>query len=71
MIEDGVTGLLAPKENPKILGEIIRRVVTDPNFARKLGNAGRQVFLERFTHQMNLKNLEDIYGKVVSNYQRP
>ena len=48
LIEDGVTGLLVPPENPDKLAEALLRLRRNPGFARALGRAGRAVVEQRF-----------------------
>jgi glycosyltransferase involved in cell wall biosynthesis len=47
-VEHGRTGLLAPPDNPAALADALRRVLTDPQFARGLGASGQASVCERF-----------------------
>jgi glycosyltransferase involved in cell wall biosynthesis len=42
VIEDGVSGILVPPRDPEGLGEAIARVLTNPPFARELGDHARE-----------------------------
>ncbi|HGG59603.1 MAG TPA: glycosyltransferase family 1 protein [Gammaproteobacteria bacterium] len=48
LIEDGVTGLLVPPKNPSSLAVAIRRLLANPEEARKLGAAGQRRAREHF-----------------------
>src|SRR5262249_20949455 len=48
LIEDGVTGLLVPPDDPAALAGAIERLLGDPALRRRLGEAGqRRVFATR------------------------
>jgi glycosyltransferase involved in cell wall biosynthesis len=53
LIEDGVSGLLVPPEDPAALAKGLLRVRREPNLARALGLAGRKVVEERFDLSRN------------------
>ena len=42
VVQDGVTGLLAPPRDPGALAAEIERLITDPELARRLGRDGRR-----------------------------
>lgn len=42
VVEDGVTGLLAPPEDVGALADALERLLTDPDLRRRLGDAGRE-----------------------------
>jgi alpha-maltose-1-phosphate synthase len=49
IIEAGATGLLAEPGNSSSLAQALLRILTDPDTARKMGQAGRERALELFT----------------------
>ena len=49
IIEDGVTGYVVSPADVDALAERLVALLRDPSLARRLGEAGRQRFLERFT----------------------
>jgi glycosyltransferase involved in cell wall biosynthesis len=57
LIEDGVNGLLIPVGDTEALGSALKRLAGDPEFARRLGSAGR-VTAERFAWEHVLPELE-------------
>jgi glycosyltransferase involved in cell wall biosynthesis len=48
-VEHGVTGLLVPPRDPSALRPALERLLSDPDFARRLGEAGRERAKERFS----------------------
>jgi glycosyltransferase involved in cell wall biosynthesis len=53
LIQDGVSGLLVPPEDPAALAQALLRVRQDPDFARALGRAGRMAVEESFDLSRN------------------
>jgi glycosyltransferase involved in cell wall biosynthesis len=49
IIEDGVTGLVVPPNEPGALRGAIERIMNDPRSAREMGKAARRRVLELFT----------------------
>ena len=49
MIEDGVTGLLAEPDDVEGLAATLLELISDPDRARRMGEAGHERYLERFT----------------------
>jgi glycosyltransferase involved in cell wall biosynthesis len=47
LVEDGVSGLLVPPGDPPALADALRRLLTDPALAARLGMTGQQAALRR------------------------
>ncbi|GBE22871.1 MAG TPA: glycosyltransferase [Actinobacteria bacterium] len=69
LIEDGVTGLLVPPGRPGCLGEAVDRLLSDPVFARHLGEAGRRRVLSQFSIEGAVRRIEDVYRSVILDKQ--
>jgi glycosyltransferase involved in cell wall biosynthesis len=65
IVEDGLTGYHVTPGDVDKLGECIQRLLSDTELARRLGRTARQTFIDRFTPQSNLSQLESIYRKAV------
>ena len=65
IVEDGVTGYHVSPGDVDNLGECIQRFLSDTKLARRLGRTARQTFIDRYTPQSNLSQLESIYQKAV------
>jgi len=63
MIEDGVTGLLVPHDNPVALGAAIVRLLKDHALADMLGRAGHDLVHDRFCIELMVKSIEEIYDE--------
>jgi glycosyltransferase involved in cell wall biosynthesis len=57
------TGLLVPVDDPPALADAIVRLLRDPVFAKRLGEAGRAWMLERFTLSRSIADLEELYAR--------
>jgi glycosyltransferase involved in cell wall biosynthesis len=61
IILDGQNGFLAPPGNAGALAAALRRLLRDPELRRRMGEAGRRRFLERF-------EFEACYRKILAAY---
>ncbi len=59
IVEDGISGLLAPAGNSDALAEAMLKVLTDSDLARKLGENGKQA-VRRFTPAGIVQQYEDL-----------
>ena len=57
LVEDGVTGLLVPPENPAALADALQRLANDPELGRRMGQAGREKVLREFDLNDNAATL--------------
>lgn len=62
MIEDGVSGVLVPPQDPQALAEAILRLLRDPQLARRLARAGQEQVRKRYSFDRLLLQLQEIYG---------
>jgi glycosyltransferase involved in cell wall biosynthesis len=68
IVDDGVSGLLVPMKDADAMANAICEILSDPVRARKMGEAGRERFLERFTIEKTVEAVEGIYD-LMSNEQ--
>jgi glycosyltransferase involved in cell wall biosynthesis len=59
LIEDGVTGLLAPPDMPAALADAVACLIRDPALRRRLAGAGEQRVRARFAMQDGIAELAD------------
>lgn len=64
LVNDGVTGLLYPAGNVDELAAAIRFLHDRPEFARRLGDAGRQKVQECYTRELHLGKLTELYEQL-------
>jgi glycosyltransferase involved in cell wall biosynthesis len=62
---DGVTGLLVAPKDPGGLAAAIRRVLENPDLARRMGEAGRRRIEEKFSLEQVGARIEEIYGALL------
>lgn len=56
IVEDGVTGILVPSENPARLAEAIQRLLADPNLRHAMGARARQQMVEHFSSERFIRD---------------
>ena len=61
IIEDGVSGLLVPPENPKLLSDKISFLVENKHISKTMGENARRRIEEKFSIERNVKEIEDVY----------
>lgn len=70
VIEDGVSGLLVPPENPRLLAEAIIKLLKLPELRRRMGEAGKERVKRYFTSQSMTINTLKVYKKVINSFRR-
>lgn len=65
LIEDEVTGLLIPPGNSQALATAILRLLKDKDLRQRMGQAGRQRVLSKFTVAQVVKQTLALYKKVI------
>jgi glycosyltransferase involved in cell wall biosynthesis len=60
-VADGVTGLLVPPRDAGALSQAIGALLADPERAARLGQAGRQRVVERFSNEQMVRRTERFY----------
>jgi hypothetical protein len=63
---DGETGLLVPPNDPGALAGAIGRLLDDPHLRARLGDAGRQRVLGRFTWEVTARGTVEQYQALVA-----
>jgi glycosyltransferase involved in cell wall biosynthesis len=64
VIEDGRTGLIVPPSDSRSLAERMIELLTNPDLARRLGEAGRQRIHDQFNEQRMLNDVIQLYNEV-------
>lgn len=64
LIEDGVSGLLVPPEDPHALAGAIQRLADDPDLRARLGTAARQRVEEHYTIEKEVAAHEQLYFEI-------
>ncbi|MDH7516124.1 MAG: glycosyltransferase family 4 protein [Bacteroidota bacterium] len=66
MVDDGRTGILVPPQQPRALAEACTVLCRDPAQRKRMGERGRERFLERFTLPRMARDIEEVYKKAVA-----
>jgi glycosyltransferase involved in cell wall biosynthesis len=67
VVADGTTGLLVPPADAASLGAALRRIVTDRQFAARLGRAGRLSVLPRFGIDGYVDSVVTLYDRLLAS----
>ena len=65
-IEDQVTGLLVPLQNPSKMAETILWVINHPEQAVCMGETAQQKAKERFSIKQHVFSIQQIYQKILN-----
>jgi phosphatidylinositol alpha-1,6-mannosyltransferase len=66
-VEDGVTGILVDPEDPAAVAEALIAVLSDAALARRLGQAGRERVLTRFTWEKVIGDARRVFQEAVGD----
>jgi starch synthase len=66
VVEDGVTGLLVPPDDPATLAGALNTIVCDPALARTMGQAGRDRAVAEFGWRAVAQQTAALYSELVS-----
>jgi glycosyltransferase involved in cell wall biosynthesis len=64
VVEDGVTGILVPPADARALAEAMHKLMRDGELRRRMGQAGRQRILEKFSWRKAALQTEAVYQQV-------
>jgi glycosyltransferase involved in cell wall biosynthesis len=67
IIDHGRTGLLVPMGDVAALAAALRRLLAEPEEARRLGAAGRRHALENFTVEQSARHSENLYEQLLKS----
>jgi glycosyltransferase involved in cell wall biosynthesis len=60
LVKDGQTGYLVPIKDSSLIADKLERLIRDPLLAKQMGENGREEYLEKFTLDRHLKDLENV-----------
>jgi glycosyltransferase involved in cell wall biosynthesis len=64
MVDEGVSGYLVPPRDVAAFAQKLGQLITDPDKASKMGRAGRARYLEYFTFEQHLAQMEQLFVEV-------
>jgi len=65
VVQEGVTGLLVPPNNPQKLGEAIVKLLMHPDLALRMGQNARALTRQIFSSKAMIESVLDVYAKVL------
>jgi glycosyltransferase involved in cell wall biosynthesis len=65
VVQDGVTGLLVPANDPEALARALERLIADEGLRHRLGSAGRRHVEETFPVEKVVVELDRLYGQLL------
>jgi glycosyltransferase involved in cell wall biosynthesis len=63
VVQDGITGFLVPPSDPEALADKIELLMNNPKLGERLGQAGPNRVMERFSMEEMIRSIEALYGK--------
>ena len=67
LVREGETGLLVPAGDPGALGAALARLLTDPAGARRMGEAGRRRWEERYTVERCMERVAGLFEEALDD----
>jgi type III pantothenate kinase len=64
-IEDGVSGLLVPPNDPDAMAAALKKLLDDPALRLRMGQAGRVRLEERFCFTLHYKRIMQLYHELL------
>lgn len=68
VVSSGVNGFLVPPKSPKVMSEIITRLLYDSELRKRLGKAARKTIEERYTWDKIADNFLDCYENLLRKH---
>jgi glycosyltransferase involved in cell wall biosynthesis len=65
-VQDGVTGLLVPPENPRVLAASIVELLQDEGIRQRMGIVGRKLVEEKYTAYSMVRNTLTVYRAAIA-----
>lgn len=66
LLKDEINGVRVPPKDPTALAVALHRILTEPDFAEKLGRNARTTIQQKFDTTASMRKLEDIYGQLLA-----
>lgn len=65
IIDDGLTGFVIQKNQPKILAEKLEELIKNPDLCNEMGRAGRKKFEQKFTSNQFERKITEILNDIL------
>ena len=71
IIQNGKTGLVVSPKNSEMLAQAIAFLLQDPQAAKQIAESGRQMARELCSLERLVNEIEEVYEKVIKEYEKP
>lgn len=69
IVENGVTGILVPPNNPKEFADAIIKLIEDENLRKEMGKNGRKIVNDKFNSKKITDQTIELYQQVIDSYE--
>lgn len=66
LIEDGVTGLLVPREDSDALSDALLRFLRDPDLAQRISTNGRRLAIDNYSFERLVREVSALYSELLA-----
>jgi len=70
-VQDGVSGIIVPAEDPDALASAIVDLLSDITKAKQMGEAGKRLAAEKFTTEAMMNQITGVYASLLRENQSP
>ena len=70
-VKDGVSGFIVPSDDPAALSAAIIRLISNPSQARAMGEAGKNLVMEKFTTEAMMNKIASAYQNLLASDPSP
>jgi glycosyltransferase involved in cell wall biosynthesis len=70
LVQDGVTGLLVPPQDPEALAAALLRLLRDPELSRQIAMNGRQLATRDFGFERLIREVDALYTELLNRRRR-
>jgi glycosyltransferase involved in cell wall biosynthesis len=67
MVDDGITGYLVDKNAPEQIADSLIMLINEPALRKKMGEAGRRKYEEKYTLQQFEENMKNVFQDVLDD----
>ena len=61
IIQNGINGILCPSNNPKIIADALRRLLTNPELTERIGKQAQKDFFKQHSYDKFIKEMYQLY----------
>ena len=65
MVQDGVHGMIVPRENPEALAQAMQYLISQPELRREMGRRAREHVMANFTWEQAARKYKQIYSNLL------